>query len=393
MSRRGAFWGGAALFAALAIAGVIVFQDTLTRSQLNPRTPFQVSPPPPAPDYAARGAWLIWPGGDREDLEADIFYVHSTTFYSSESWNAPIDHGAADSAAQRAAAPNEIGPFFRLGRIYAPRYRQATLFAFFTHKYDGVAARRLAYGDIRRAFQAFLRARDAERPIILVGYGQGGLHALGLLQDYFQRDAALRSRLVAAYILRQAVPLSLFEEQLALTPPCTEPNQARCVFSYTDFEKPFDEEMRRTRDRSMVWTADGDLTATQGEPLLCVNPLAGLPTDAHVGPAQHVGAASATGLRLGETPPPVARAIGAQCVDGVLVVDRPRQDFLRRSGWFGAKWRVQHFNLFYFDLAEDAKRRLAVLKNRLEEEARYLDPIKQAVEIKTSPVNKVPAPE
>ncbi|MBB5518638.1 DUF3089 domain-containing protein [Amphiplicatus metriothermophilus] len=393
MSRRAAFWVAGGAFTALAIVAAIVFQDALTRSLLNPSTPFQVSSPPPAPDYAARGAWLVWPDRESGTAEADIFYIHSTTYYSSESWNAPIDDASADAAARRAAAPNEVGPFFGLGRIYAPRYRQATLFAFFTHKYDGVAARRLAYRDVRRAFEAFLKTSGAERPIILVGYGQGGLHALGLLQDYFQGDEALRRRLAAAYVLRQAVPLSLFDAQLARTPPCTEPDQARCVVSYTDFEKPFDEEMRRTRDRSMVWTPEGDLIATKGEPLLCVNPIAGRRTREHVGPAQHVGAASATGLRLGETPPPVARAIGAQCVDGVLVVDRPRQDFLRRSGWFGAKWRVQHFNLFYFDLAEDAKRRLAVLKERLEREARYLDPIEQAVEIETSPVNKVPSPE
>lgn len=369
-------------------ATAIVFQDNLARFLINPRTPFQVATPPPAPEYAARGAWVLWPDRGSEG-SADIFYVHSTTFYSRAGWNAPVSDEEADAALRRIAAPNEAGPFFEIGPIYGPRYRQATLFAFFTHKFDGVAARKLAYGDVKRAFGEFLKATDGKRPIVLVGYGQGGLHLQGILQEFFQDDA-LQRRLAAAYIIGQATPLPLFDTALAKTPPCNSPTDYRCVISYSDYEHRYDEEMDRTRRRSMVWSRDGELIATSGAPILCINPLTWTATDAYVEPDKNRGAASATGLRFGETPPAVTQAVGARCINGVLQVDKPVQEYLRRRNWFGSKWRAQHFNLFYFDLAEDARRRVENTAAQIEREYRVLEPIDESVDLEVSPVNKVP---
>lgn len=380
------------VLAGLTVAAALAFQDNIVRFLISPKTPFQIAAPPRPPDYGAREAWAAWPDKGAGEGEADIFYIHSTTHYSSTSWNASINDAAANHILKETALPNEAGPFVGLGPIYGPRYRQATLFAFFTHKFDGVAARRFAYQDIRRAFQAFLRDIDDERPIVLVGYGQGGLEVLRLLEEFFQLDEDLRSRLAAAYVIGQATPMRLFQTQLKETPPCEGPNSVRCIISYIDYEPRFDEEMERARRRSMTWTADGDLAASAGAPLLCVNPLTWTMTETHVGPESHIGAASATGIRFGEKPPSVTHALGAKCVDGILVVDPPVQDYLRRRAWFGAKWRAQNFNLFYFDLAADARRRVARLSATIEEESKYLDPIRQTIELRDSPVNKVPHP-
>lgn len=378
----------------LIAAGVVVFQDNLARYFVNPRTPFQIMTPPPAPEYGARGAWVLWPDDDADAGPADIFYVHSTTYYSGKSWNAPVNDETADAVLRRVAAPNEAGPFAKAGRVFGPRYRQATLFAFFTHKYDGVAARTLAYQDVKRAFLEFLKTVEEDgRPIILVGYGQGGLQVLGLLQEFFQgEDDALRKRLAAAYVINQAVPLKLFDKTLPKTPPCLKPSDIRCVISYSDLEPQFDEEMDRVRRRSMVWSRQGDLVSTDGQPLLCINPLTWSANGDYAPPENNLGAASATGLKFGETPPAIKAAVGARCVDGVLEVDRPLQEYLRRRNWFGAKWRAQHFNLFYFDLAKDADRRVRNLTVKREEEYRYLDPIEKSVDLTVSPVNKVPNP-
>lgn len=382
---------GGVIVAAL-IASLFVFQDSIARFRASPRTPFQTALPPPAPDYGAKGGWAIWPDVDQSEGVADVFYVHSTTYYSGEHWNAPISDKDADAVLKETAAPNEVGPFLGVGPIYAPRYRQATLFAFFTHKFDGVAARQLAYSDVRRAFREFVRTTDPERPFIIVGYGQGGLHVQGLLQEFLQPDEDLRARLAAAYVVGQATPLSLFDTALTNIPACAAPADVRCVISYVDYEPRFDEEMARTRRRSMNWSAEGDLVATAGAPLLCVNPLKWTATDERQEPEDHVGAASATGLKFGATPPAMTHAVGARCEDGILVVDKPVQEFLRRKAWFGAKWRAQNFNLFYFDLAEDARRRAENVTIILEEEAMHLDPIEETVEVIESPINKVPNP-
>jgi hypothetical protein len=381
-----AFAAGAAL-SVIAIGAGVAFQDNISRFLINPRTPFQTTVPPPPPHYAARGAWALWPEAGAG--AADIFYIHSTTFYSRKSWNAPIGEADADAEFRRNAAPNEAGPFLGAGAVYAPRYRQATLYSFFTEKYDGAAARTLAYADVTAAFAEFLATTDGERPIVIVGYGQGGLHALGLLGQAIDPDKDLRRRLAVAYILGQATPMSAFGGLLKSIPPCEGPRAVRCVVSYVDYEKRFGGEIDRARRRSMIWTPSGALEPAP-PPLLCTNPLTWAIDESYAGPDRHIGAASATGLPLGSPPPALSRTTGAQCVDGILTVDRPQQQFLRRKASFGQKWRVQSFNLFYFDLSEDVRRRIGETARRLDEEARILEPIETSVDLEDSPIHKAP---
>jgi hypothetical protein len=376
--------------AALAAAAAIAFQDSIARFGINPRTPFQTAPPPPPPEYGARGAWALWPDKEHAAPAAEIFYVHSTTYASPRSWNAPIAEDNAEAALRRDAIPNEAGPFAELGPIFAPRYRQATLFSFFTHKYDGVAARQFAYGDVRGAFLKYLDTAQEDIPLVLVGYGQGGFHVQRLLEEFFRNDKALRGRLAVAYVLDQATPLDLFETALGATPPCAAAQDIRCVVSYIDYEAAFRSEMERARRRSMTWTPDGRLEATDGRDLLCVNPLSWRIDEIRMAADAHVGAASATGLKFGERPPALARSVGAACVNGILAVDRPDQSFLRRRAWFGEKWRTRSYNLFFFDLAADALRRADLAGRLMEEEARTLEPIGESVDLEESPINKAP---
>ena len=366
-------WRTSFSFAALAIAvllaaAAVMFQDNITLFSLNPRTPFQTDTPPPPPAYGARGAWALWPD-DLAAGEADVFYVHSTTYASRKRWNAPLTDNIADAALRRAAAPNEAGPFMRIGPVYGPRYRQATLFSSFTHKFDGLAARELAYKDVETAFLHFLAERPASRPFILVGYGQGGLHVLGLLQYHAASNDNLRRNLAAAYIIHQGVPVSIFDQALRAIPPCTSQTAVRCVISYIDLESGFEQEEERFRQRALIWNDIGELTSLPNAKILCVNPISWAVSDQLADPQNHVGAASATGLRLRETPPPITAATGAQCQDGILAVDSPQQNFLQRRHWFGDHWRPQDFNLFYHDLAADAAQRVENLNRRLAAEA------------------------
>lgn len=345
----------------------IVFQDNITRFRLNPQTPYQIYAPPPPPAYGARGAWVLWPENQAAGA-ADVFYVHSTAYASNKHWNAPLTDRAADAILRRVAAPNEAGPFARIGAVYGPRYRQATLFAMFTHKFDGIAARELAFRDVEKAFLHFLKERPADRPFILAGYGQGGLHVLGLLQLHIDGDEKLRRNLAAAYIIDESVPVAIFSHALKTIEPCRSPQDARCVIAYIDLESGFEDEKRRYRQRALIWDEHGFLVSTPQTPMLCVNPLSWTVSSEFVSAAHHIGAASATGLRVDQTPPPIEKAIGAQCVDGILMVEKPRRNFLRRRHWFGDQWRPQDFNLFYHDLSKDAARRVANLKKLQREE-------------------------
>jgi len=373
----------------LAAGLAVTFQDNITKFNLSPRTPYQTYTPPPPPAYGARGAWAIWPS-DRQAGVADIFYVHSTTYSARGNWNARLSAATADATLGRVAAPNEAGPFAPVGALYGPRYRQATLFASFKKNYDARAAHELAYRDIEQAFAHFLSEREGDRPIILVGYGQGGLHVLGLLQYHFAKNDELRRHLAAAYVIGYPTPKALFEDALKDIPPCASISDIRCVISYIDLEPGFEEERRRHRAWTLVWRAGKRLGVLEGDAHLCVNPLVWRETEQPVDRRYHLGAASATGLGLHDTPPAIAKAVDARCEDGVLSVTSPRQNFLRRRHWFGDQWRPQDFNLFFHDLTADARRRAENLSAILEEEARYLIPIDETVDLNVSPVNKVP---
>lgn len=383
-------YGASAFAAILLIAFAIVFQDGIVRFFATPRAPFQTVPPPPAPDYAAADAWLVRPEG-ASARAADVFYIHSTTFYRRSMWNAPTDDADADRIRRMIAAPNEAGPFSGVADIHAPRYREATLFSLFTHKYDGLAARRLAYSDVRRAFDAFLEGRDAERPLILAGYGQGGLYVLGLLKDYFRGEInPLRRRLVAAYVIATPTPAEYLAQLDPAIPVCAEPNAVRCVISYIDFEPRFDEEMQRIRSRALVWDEKGALASVKSDNVVCVNPLSWRTDGAYQPAEKNIGAASATGIAQGSPPPAIAKSVGARCENGILIVDNPKRRFLRRGDWFGAKWKAQPFNLFYYDLATNAGVRLAALDAILKVEPEPLEPIGETIDLDKSPINKVP---
>ncbi|GJL94404.1 MAG: hypothetical protein DHS20C05_08090 [Hyphococcus sp.] len=381
---------GVVFLGAIAVA----FQDNITRFNLKPRVPYQIYTPPPPPNYGARGAWALWPSSQQEKEEGevgvDVFYIHSTTYSSRKHWNAPIAMDRADKTLRDVAAPNQAGPFMNVGDLYGPRYRQATLFASFTHKYDGIAAHELAYQDIKKSFEHFLKIRNPDNAIILTGYEQGGLHALGLLQEYFAKDDMLRKHLVAAYVINAPTPLSLFDNALKTIPPCRTAADIRCVVAYIDIQPGFDDEEDRFTKRSLIWEENGALESVTQTPLLCVNPLSWSVSDELIDAEKHIGAASATGLRMSETPPAIAHVTSAQCKNGLLLVDAPSQSFLKRRRWFGDHWRPQDFNLFYHDLAADAVRRSFNLEAVLHEEARFLAPIEEAVDLEVSPVNKVP---
>lgn len=396
MRSRLTFVYAALAFAVLVAASGVIFQDNISRFLVSPKSPFLTQSETPGPDYGTPEAWYVhrYRTTDGEpvdpDLEPAVFYVHSTSYFSGARWNAAYDDETAAEIARRALIPNELGPAATVGETFAPKYRQATLFAFFTHKFDGVAARQFAYDDIEAAFGVFLQTIGEERPILLLGYGQGGLHVLRLVEDHIIGNEALTKRLAAAYIIDQPTPLELFDDRLSGVGPCKSETAIRCIVSYVAYEPRFDEEVARTKRRSMYWRADGDLTATAQKDLLCINPLTWASNDERIEATEHVGAASATGIAYGSTPPSFPRAVGAQCVDGVLLVDPPAQRFLRQNAWFGRKWREKDFNLFYFDLQRNFAQRLSELARVRYEEAQFLDPIDNSVDLGTSPINPVP---
>ena len=346
-------------FAVVAGAAALIWRDDILEALLDPKLPYEVYKPPPAPDYAKASAWAHLPAEATLDSRpADVFFVHPTTFDGGRNWNGPIDDRRSAALLERIMLPNYAAPFSDEGAVFAPRYRQASLYTSLTLFDDAVEAREFAYGDVKAAFDYFRDHLNRDRPVILVGVEQGGALAARLLREEIAPDPAARRRLVAAYLVETVVPADDYGGGSPV-PACTARDQAGCVLAWMSVGRDEFGRVSRILDRTVVWNGRGHLAPLAGRRVLCVNPLLGLVSSADAPARLNLGAANATDLEWGVHPGFMARQVGARCVDGILRVTAPRSASLRPAGDWVDRLRVRGYNLFYADLQADAQRRTA----------------------------------
>lgn len=357
-------FAGAVLFLALLLSAAYIWRYDILSNALDPKVPFLTYRPPPAPDYGRASAWALLPkdpaGPAPADRPVDIFFVHPTTFDGGRDWNGGIDQPKATRFLSRVVIPNYAGPFDRVGRVFAPRYRQASLYTYLTLRDDAREARRFAYGDVKRAFEVFLARYGGQRPFIVVGVEQGGSLAARLLREEVAGRPGRERRLVAAYLIEAAAPADEYGPGAAL-PACERKAQTGCVAAWISAQEG---DFRRAQDltgRSLVWDASDQLVNLEGRAPLCFNPLLG-GTSSERAPARlNLGAANATGLEWGARPAFLQRQVGARCENGVLRTTKPKSSALRDAGSWADRRKVDAFNLFYADLEADALRRAAAM--------------------------------
>ena len=338
--RRGLkFWlvtVGAIVVALLAVAGVI-WRDDVVKALLDPKVPFGKDRQPPAPNYALRAAWAALPDPAAPAAPVDVFFIHPTSYPASftsynggRHWNAPINDRAANVVLSRVMLPNYAAPFAGVGDVYAPRYRQASLYTKSTLWDDAIEARQYAYGDVKSAFDAYL-AKSGGRPFVLVGVEQGGELGARLLHEAIAPDPALRRRLVAAYLIDTVVPADEYGRGAPIA-ACQARDEAGCLVAWAAVPQNDFTGVRRLLSRAMVWNAQEQLEPLGARQPVCVNPLLGAATEEPAPERLNRGAAAATGLEWGVRPGFMVRQVSAVCEAGVLRVSRPRSGLLRPSG-------------------------------------------------------------
>jgi hypothetical protein len=346
-------------FAVVAGAAALIWRDDILEALLDPKLPYEVYRPPAAPDYAKASSWAHLPADVAADRRpADVFFVHPTTFDGGRNWNGPISDRRSAALVDQVMLPNFAAPFADVGAVFAPRYRQASLYTSLTLFDDAVEAREFAYGDVKAAFDVFRDRLNHGRPFILAGVEQGGALAARLLREEIAPDAATKRRLVAAYLIEAVVPADEYGPGSPV-PACTARDQAGCVLAWMSVGRDEFGRVSRILDRTVVWNGRGHLAPLAGRRVLCVNPLLGLVSGADAPARLNLGAANATDLEWGVHPGFMARQVGAQCVDGILRVTAARSASLRPAGDWVERLRVHGYNLFYANLQADAERRTA----------------------------------
>ena len=146
------------------------------------------------------------PHPDLQDLQTeakvDVFFLHPTTYTKKKGnnqWNGDTENDDLNQTTDNGTILNQASIFNGAGKVYAPRYRQAHLHAYYSKdKSSAKKAFNLAYHDVKTAFEYYLKNFNKGRPIIIASHSQGTNHAETLLKEFFD-GKPLQEKLVAAY--------------------------------------------------------------------------------------------------------------------------------------------------------------------------------------------------
>jgi len=355
----------------LAVGGafaIFQFGDRALTAAATPKGHFEPPPPQTGPDYAGTDNWIarpelaapqnpsLWRPADWPPPTlpptAHVFFIHPTTYLERDQWNAPLDDPESRDRADlfvrsQASAFNEVSD------VWAPRYRQAAFGAFLLDSKDARQALDLAYGDVERAFDAFVAEIPASEPIILAGHSQGALHLSRLLKDKVAGKPVAK-RIAAAYVV--GWPLSLKDDVPAMgLPACRTPDEARCILSWQSFAEPANTALISNAYEKPELPGGGHRRRAD---LLCTNPISGT-IDGAAPPAANRGSLVPS-TDLGSATLAVGQ-VGAHCEKGFLMIDGvipPLGSYVLP----GNNYHVYDYALFWGSIRADAQRRLTAFR-------------------------------
>jgi hypothetical protein len=214
---------------------------------------FESSPIPPRPDYSQTGSWaaLPWirdnadsipgntPAATMDSPQVDVFFIHPTAFTKRPTnefkWNAALTDEKLNRKVDQGSILYQASVFNRSCNIYAPRYRQAQISAFYgKNKEDGKKALDIAYEDVKTAFEYYCANFNRNRPFIIASHSQGTYHAQRLMRD-ISGDTILIKKLVVAYLI--GYPVS--PGSLPQIPPCRSPDETQCFCTWNTFARGY----------------------------------------------------------------------------------------------------------------------------------------------------------
>ena len=309
---------------------------------------FSLSPTPPPPDYTKREHWASLP--DKADAadsipissnlknlqataKADVFFVHPTIFTDQSKnqflWNADVNDIIINQKTQTTTILNQASIFNGACRIYAPYYRQAHLYAFYTpNKQDGAAALELAYHDVKAAFEYYLAHYNEGRPIVIASHSQGSYHCERLLKDYFD-GKELQKKLVVAYLVGRAI----LPDAFTTIRPTEQPDEVGVwaswnTYSRNFFPKDYERYYKRSQSTNpLLWNSTEDFASKEQN---------------HGGVARHFKF--------------VPQLVDAQNHKGMLWINKP---YVRGRAFVRTKrWHIADMNFFYMNIRENVNLRI-----------------------------------
>ena len=300
------------------------------------------------PDYSNLKYWAAHPWAkdlsdstpkplliEIKDSIADVFFLHPTTLtdkkLNGQIWNADINDPKLNLKTDYSSILYQASVFNEQARVFAPRYRQAHLYSYYTKdSIRGKQALDLAYEDVKIAFEYYLKYYNNGRPIIIASHSQGTTHAARLLKDFFE-NKPLQKQLICAYLIGMLIPKQYFTKAM---PACADSSSTGCFVAWRTFRKNYTPAFVK-KENPGSWVT---------------NPLSWQLNDTEVPRKNNKGAVLYNFNKIIENPN------GAKIHQGILWVEKPK--FPGGVLYFSKNYHAGDINLFYMSIRENIKERI-----------------------------------
>jgi len=304
---------------------------------------------PAPPDYSDMRYWAALPdiadnadkvpscSGCRDEQNSapvDVFFIHPTLYLDTtevcRQWNADLKDEGINTKVDETTILYQASVFNGAGKIYAPRYRQAHISAYYSGKeIDSQNALDLAYSDVRSAFTYYMEHWNNGRPVIIASHSQGTTHAIRLLKEFFDGQL-LQNQLVAAYLIGFAV----YDTSFVKINICEDSSETGCYVTWRTFaQNYFPEGYVMPKKNAM-----------------CTNPLSWRTDSNYVSEKFNKGGILKNFKRV------IPNISDAQVKDGVLRINKPHFFFSPLFKY--NNYHIVDYNLFYMNIRENAQLRV-----------------------------------
>jgi hypothetical protein len=307
-----------------------------------------------SPDYSHEKNWASLPTkkdkadkvpkkstlkNNQDSALADVFFLHYTTFYFRPIYgNAKLKNGFVNMLTDELSIKYQASLFNGSCKVYAPRYRQASIYSFVNIK-KGMKSLNFAYEDVKNAFEYYLKNNNNGRPFIIASHSQGSYHAHRLIREYIDNNPQLKKQFVCAYIVGWA-----YEQPFSSIMPCDSASQIGCVNNWQTTR--WNTKRKNHFPNKMVFKPS----------VSCVNPITWKRDTVYASRDKNLGGLP---LFMRKIHPKVS---DAQIRDNLLWVHHPRK--LGYISWM-LHYHFFDYNLFYLNVRENVDLRIKTHLNQL----------------------------
>ena len=199
--------------------------------------------------------------------KVDCFYVYPTT-----SDQQTLVANFAITPELKSIALFQAAPYNRICKVYAPVYRQMTIYGLNHRNELTQPLADQAYNDVKSAWNDYLAHYNKGRGVILIGHSQGSFTLRRLIKAEIDPKLTVRKKIVAAHLIGGNVLVAKGSDRggdFQNIPACKKSTQTRCVIGYSTFNQTVPTESMWGR---AVATGLGPDVNPATEEVLCTNP-------------------------------------------------------------------------------------------------------------------------